>query len=650
MLAAAGAAQAQQINLGLTVEHPAFNAGMPRVITGPPAPENPSGGTVTLYSVTGTDQVIALDGYLPKTKAMLASDPVRFGSLIPAQPKTSYSQSLKLKTIGDLTTLANNVVLNNYSLPTPHLTDCTTGPAGVYTGFGLNPSISAQPCGAVTAWAQLNGVRLNLTAPVNKVEVTAKIPLLGYSFTSVGAKTRGEALKQIWQNFDDSPTKPRLISALLGKPASFTLPVGSLPRGSKLLSATLTVTPLGAASVSRTAGVDSIGGLVAYGLANEGATLQSFGLPDLGNCRQGAGKLIGSCPAVSASIKLLNVQVVAMYLANSPDATFTLPQIGYSFTSSHAADRSDAIQQFLAAAKANQSLPKLASVAWKTVMLADAANPLIGNPNSLQSTLARDSLDMSAPSLALGESEVVGAVGNPFSPARWMLGGQTGRVASNTAEMNYVDAEAEFAHSVFDGSGGRLRISAPVSAAVYDGEPGARFAGALRVGYEQPLLTHRWVVEPSVGVAVLYDSSNLFESGAVYSVGLASRFKLATVGRGDVVIGNAVSEDSTVEIPVGGGFATPKIRTTTYRNGLAYQTPLGGDALGRQGAFRASYTYTCVSGDKGVASNYHEVALNYGVGPRNRSGGPGKGELRLGLVAYLADAYTAEAVRFGYTF
>ena len=110
---------------------------------------------------------------------------------------------------------------------------------------------------------------------------------------------------------------------------------------------------------------------------------------------------------------------------------------------------------------------------------------------------------MSAPSLALGESEVVGAVGEPFAPTGWMLGGQTGRLASNDAEMNSVDADAEYAFSVPDGSRGRLKFSAPVSAMVYDGERGARFAGALRVGYEQPLLTHRWVVEPSAGVAVL---------------------------------------------------------------------------------------------------------------------------------------------------
>jgi hypothetical protein len=52
----------------------------------------------------------------------------------------------------------------------------------------------------------------------------------------------------------------------------------------------------------------------------------------------------------------------------------------------------------------------------------------------------------------------------------------------------------------------------------------------------------------------------------------------------------------------------------------------------------------------GATAADHEIALNYRTSLRHRSGMSGTMELHLGLVAYLADNYTAEAVRFGYTF
>ena len=78
-------------------------------------------------------------------------------------------------------------------------------------------------------------------------------------------------------------------------------------------------------------------------------------------------------------------------------------------------------------------------------------------------------------------------------------------------------------------------------------------------------------------------------------MGFSSRFKIAPVGRGHIVIGNAVTYSSTFVIHTK-SFSTPHIANTAFRNGVAYQLPVGERMFSRLGTLRASYTLTNITG------------------------------------------------------
>jgi len=334
-------------------------------------------------------------------------------------------------------------------------------------------------------------------------------------------------------------------------------------------------------------------------------------------------------------------------VASSPEGKFSLPQIGYTFTSRNSGNRDQAFQQFLDDAQHHVNLNKLANVVWKTTVLADRANPLTGGPSSLQGLLTNSTLDLTQTSESLGEGGSNGYAPTRFDASGLMFGGQAGRLSASSLEASYVQRGAQPDYRVAEAGGGKLTISAPISVMASDGAGRTNVVGALRMSYAQPLLPGRWVVAPSAGIGWLYSSDNLLESGALYSLGVSSLFRLADVGKGHLVLGNSVVYASTFAIPLGNELATPRIANTIYRNGLAYQIPLGGPASGHAGMLRASYAYTCMTGDRGPFSRYHELALNYATGRRQGSTPEG---MRLGVVANLGGGYTGGAVSLGYVF
>jgi hypothetical protein len=189
----------------------------------------------------------------------------------------------------------------------------------------------------------------------------------------------------------------------------------------------------------------------------------------------------------------------------------------------------------------------------------------------------------------------------------------------------------------------------PVSYVDYGGRGGGGRTATfgVRSTLELPLVDGRWVVEPTASAAAFY-SSNEVSSGALYLVGVSSRYKLAPVGRGHIIIGNAITYSSSLHIEVG-DFATPKIANTTLRNGIAYQVPFG-RFLGRQGTVRASYTYTHLLGDDVFVDSYHDVSLSYGVGSREASVRQFGETLRLGVSGSFGRDFTAVSLTAGYRF
>ncbi len=330
-----------------------------------------------------------------------------------------------------------------------------------------------------------------------------------YIFQGAQQQTPGlksqTSLSQISDYFFASGKAPALVRALLGKPEGFTLPVGSLPTGSKPLAATIEISHPGGTAVTKTFGVDSLGELVAYAVANHDATLSSFGLSYNDGCLRAAGAVSGACDGVDATLKVLSLTAKATAAPNSPDVTFSIPSINYSFTSSNAASRSDAASQFTRDAKQNIDFKKLAQEAARDLAVANGADALLGNPNLLEGQLTRANLDLDTPSPALGETrkEGGGRTGRDLSPSGWVIGRRAGRLNAGPSAGYDIDAVAEYGFHLQEGSQARLKVSAPLTVIDYSHDGGTVVTGAVRLAYEQPLIRNRWVVEPSAAVGGL---------------------------------------------------------------------------------------------------------------------------------------------------
>jgi hypothetical protein len=404
--------------------------------------------------------------------------------------------------------------------------------------------------------------------------------------------------------------------------------------------------------VTKTFGVATPGALIGYAIAFHDLDARDFGLPyDEGCARGAAGSVTGMCSAASAVLSVAGVEVRATSAANSPDVSFSAPDLGLEYTSSGASDRASAVKQFADYAEENVDRGRLVAAYARYLAANDPSNPLVGNPYSAQGQLVRGVLDLDQPSQALGETKGGHGRGRDVDPSGWMVGGRTGYLAGGGAEAAFVDAVAERGFRVREGSRMRLKVSLPVSYIDYGsnhGGNGGRTATlGMRMSLEAPLLQDRWVVEPAASATAFY-SDNVVSSGALYLVGVSSRFKLAPVGRGHIVIGNAVTYSSSLHIEAG-DFSTPKIKNAAFRNGAAYQVPYG-RVLGRQGTLRASYSFTHLEGDDVLTPNYHEVSLSYGVAGREAAVKQIGEALRLGVTGAFGHDFTAVSLNAGYRF
>jgi len=158
-----------------------------------------------------------------------------------------------------------------------------------------------------------------------------------------------------------------------------------------------------------------------------------------------------------------------------------------------------------------------------------------------------------------------------------------------------------------------------------------------------PVIDGRWVVEPSGRLGLLL--VNNVSSGALYSVGISSRYKIAPIGRGHIVIGNAINYSRRCRSSR--GLRLAEDLEHRVRNGIAYQSPT--PVFGRQGTVRASYTYTTCSATTCWSRTTTSVAeLRRGV-PR----GLGEADRRdpaFGLNGAFGHDFTAVSLTAGYRF
>lgn len=659
-VAAASTAQAQFFDLNLRSSHSPYAPGMPQPFAttattqpnGQPTVFN--GAAVTQYSLEGTfiggsrasgvtlpvggqtiDQILALE---PNVR------------LIPGSPGYDTTFAVRAETVGSLGD--NDFDFDSFQYDKA----CRMNP-GFNSRLGLPVGSVVGPCSAIDGTLKLNGVSFRVTGAENSIALGLAVPEVGYAFTSnlnVASGVdpfidRRDSLRQIDRNFFASGKAPLVVSRLLGQADGFVLPTGVLPDEGNAITGSLTV-----GGVTKSFGVANPGQLLAYAIANRNSSFSDFGIPYSGDCVRGVnGVVTGTCSAASAVLNIVGIEVRAESAANSPDITFTAPDLDLTFTSVNQPDRDDALGEFLDFAEENADRGKITAAYARYLAQNTRNNPLVGNPFSAQGQLTRAALDLDSPSETLDETNNRNGQGRGREPdtSGWMVGGRAGHLSAGSSEAQFVDGLFERGYRVREGSRMRFKVSVPVSYIDYGsnrgGDGGRTATLGLRTTLEVPLIDGRWVIEPSASAAAFY-SSNEVSSGALYLVGLSSRYKLAPVGRGHIIIGNAITHSSSLHIEAG-DFATPKIQNTAFRNGVAYQVPYG-RFMGRQGTVRASYTYTHLIGDDVFVDQYHEVSLSYGVGSREASVKQIGETLRFGVNGAFGHDFTAVSLTAGYRF
>lgn len=658
-LAVAGAAHAQFLDLDVTTSRGAYAAGRPQVFTSTAptkadgTPTVFGGAGVTLYSLTG----VFSNGAPANGVALPASTPI--GVILANNPNAFLVRPEPARS-GELHTRLGSL-LGAEDIDTSKVDGIGFGTCKANSTFndnvGLPAGTTVDSCDTINATARMNGVTFRLTGGENQVPLRLEIPELGYAFTSNAVGTpaspfanRADSLRNIRDNLYDSGKAQLLAARLLGKPDDYVLRPGVLPNEGNLLTGSIT-----AGGATKSFAVDNPGQLLAYVIANRHSSFSDFGINYIDDCSRVGGVVNGTCGPLDATARILGVKVSASAPAQSTDITFSAPDLDLNFTSSNAADRNAAARAFADYARDNVDGEDLTRAYARYLAQTNPSDPLVGNPYSAQGQLTRLGLDLDTPSSALNETDGKRAANRTRvdDPAGWMVGGRTGYLSTSGQGAEFVDAVFERGFRIREGSRARLKISVPASYIHYESTGAGRHDSSdtatfgLRASLEAPLIDGKWVVEPSAAASAFY-SSNVVSSGALYSVGLSSRYKIAPIGRGHIVIGNAVNYSSTLEIEAG-NFASPKISNTAVRNGIAYQVPYG-RFLGRQGTARASYTYTHLFGDKVLVDDYHEVTLSYGVASREASVKQVGETLRFGLNGAFGHRFTAVSLTAGYRF
>ncbi|CAN5221880.1 hypothetical protein BH11PSE2_BH11PSE2_15670 [soil metagenome] len=280
--------------------------------------------------------------------------------------------------------------------------------------------------------------------------------------------------------------------------------------------------------------------------------------------------------------------------------------------------------------------PRIAALFMRALAKSSPIDPLAGNPDSIQGSLVRRSLDLSAPDVALYR-DTLGA------DEPWLIGLAYNNASSGRFEGDHWTGRAQRSFRLFEGNRGRLKIDLPFNVSVYNDAIKADLVGS--VGYEFVAINDRWTLEPRVSYGGVF-SEDLFSAGQMMSASLSSRYRFDGVGRGHFILGNMVGYTKT--LPTAG--VDPDITNTVFRNGLAYELPMKMQMGGRAMSLRGSYTHTNFAGDDLYMNAYDEVALSFGVRNRGLDAKNSFEIFRFGLNGTFAGDYSAYGLSLGARF
>lgn len=599
----------------------------------------------------------------------------------------SYSEFLELITDGSFEDYA--------SLNDSILADCFRVSELRQFELGVPSLDTTQLCDEVNSTTTIDGVGISFSAAENSPEFNITIAAAGINFTSDGtqdpittddeyqdvvdsladlsadeidtffAYDRGDAFAQFEDFLIDTGASRDLAAAFLGVPVSQLPDAGTLPTDGNFFGFDFnTASAVDPGDVySLELGASSLGEILGYAALNLGQEdAWDFSRLDT----------VEEADAADLTLTFLGVSATLDKEANNPNLELISNQLGVEFATTSAIDLDDALEQVgdYIAANEDELTERFTQAVQEVDIATDPTNVVAGNPKSLQGQFTQTLLSLDSPSSLLLETNTAApseassseesdddegaqAVGGRLGtePA-WLIGGRIGTVEAGEEEGVFVDVVAERGFRVGEGGRNRIKVSAPLS--YLDFNRIQQSTASVNVGYEHQVIDGKWVVEPSVGAGYAFTNGDVlageFEAGALWSAGLSSRLKVANVGRGHIIVGNAVGYSETFDIEVEGSFRSPEVNNTTFRNGVAYQVPVGQRVFDRLGTMRASYTHTKLTGTDVAVDEYHDISFNYGVGSRESTVRNFQETLRVGLNATFGDDYQALSLVAGYKF
>lgn len=369
------------------------------------------------------------------------------------------------------------------------------------------------------------------------------------------------------------------------------------------------------------------------------------------------GQVNAQSAAITGVFDIRGASAVAGYAQNSPtltvrivrpDGTTYVNRRGQQCLFSYAgATRQDSFDQFDEAVDdaGTPTARAIQNCLTESLVRFSPVDPLAGNPNSLQSTLARSSLDLSAGDSLIEEAGAGGDFANTAGDP-WIIGASVGFGSAGRFDLLRVDGRIARGFRVFEGGRGRLKIDLPFNYSRINDT--AAFGAQLGIGLELPL-SRAFSIEPRVAYGAT-GSATVGQVGHIAQGTVAGRYVLHGVGRGRLVLGLMGGYSQTLGTPFTELDLNPGLKNGVFRGGLAYETPLGMRIGGRLTSVRASYSHTRYTGDELFNNNFHEATLSFGLRTREEQARGTRDLVRFNVGTIQADAFQQYTLGLGFRF
>lgn len=290
----------------------------------------------------------------------------------------------------------------------------------------------------------------------------------------------------------------------------------------------------------------------------------------------------------------------------------------------------------------NQDLSKI----LRALMGETPFDPLVGNPNSLQSKMVEADFGMGT-GIGPGTSfKATGpAVDGEDAPNLIGIGARFGRYTAQGVDTTVIDIPLSYAIPLADPRWAVI-IDAPLTY-VQTGNAES-YAASLGVGLRVPVFDN-WTLTPAVR-AGLTGSEDLGSAGTLYSASLTSNFEFELGGL-DMEVGNMISyvASTPITVEVAGYDLDYDVENMVTRNGIGINGKLNRELFNQPVVWEFNAVNTQIFGGNVFIDNYTDLAFS--VGTQQSTNGLTFDSLRLGLTyTFTNEDYSGFRVNFGYQF